>query len=193
MFSLTLCSAEPTIARAMNAGLPETVDAWRMVQARRSFQGSLPLASMPRLRDGLDPESLDTAGGSVTYNIEFGRDDLGVAYIWLRAEAGLPLMCQRSLEPFALPVRVDTRLGLIESESEEAGLPPGYEPLLLLESGQLRLADVIEDELILALPVVPLKPGVEPVERAWGADESEEPVERPNPFSVLQTMKVSKK
>ena len=50
----------------------------------------------------------------------------------------------------------------IEDESEEAALPPGYEPLLIAD-GQVNLADVIEDELILALPVVPLKPG-EPLE-----------------------------
>jgi uncharacterized protein len=188
MFSLTLCSAESTIARAMNAALPETVDAWRMVQARRSFQGSIPLASMPRLRS-----SLESDGGAVTYDIEFSKNDLGVANVWVRAEAGLPLMCQRSLEPFVLPVRVDARLGLIESEAEEAGLPAGYEPLMV-DNGRLRLADVIEDELILALPVVPLKPGVDPIERAWGADETETPATgSDNPFAVLKKLKVSKK
>ncbi len=171
----------------MNAALPETVDAWRMVQARRSFQGSIPLASMPRLRG-----SLESAGGDVTYDIEFGKNELGVANVWVRAEAGLSLLCQRSLEPFVLPVRVDARLGLIESESEEAGLPAGYEPLLLMDNGQLRLSDVIEDELILALPVVPLKPGVDPVERAWGADETETSA-GPNPFAVLKQMKATKK
>jgi uncharacterized protein len=188
MFSLTLCSAESTIPRAMNAALPETVDAWRMVQARRSFQGSIPLAAMSRLRG-----SLESADGAVTFDIEFGKNELGVANVWVRAEAGLPLMCQRSLEPFVLPVRVDARLGLIESESEEAGLPPGYEPLLV-DNGQLRLADVVEDELILALPVVPLKPGVDPVERTWGADENETSASGPdNPFAVLKKMKAPKK
>jgi uncharacterized protein len=172
----------------MNAALPETVDAWRMVTARRLFEGSVPLASMPRLRD-----SLTSASGSVSYEIEFGKDSLGVANIWLRAQADLPLLCQRSLESFDFPVRIDTRLGMIEDESDEAGLPPGYDPLLVEKNGQLRLADVIEDELILALPVVPLKPGVDPVERTWRGDETEESDAKPNPFSVLQNMKVSKK
>jgi uncharacterized protein len=188
MFSLTLCSAETTIARAMNAALPETVDAWRMVQARRSFQGSIPLAAMTRLRG-----SLASAEGAVTFDIEFGKNELGVANVWVRADAELPLMCQRSLEPFVLPVHVDARLGLIESESEEAGLPAGYEPLLV-DNSQLRLADVVEDELILALPVVPLKPGVDPVDRVWGADETETSATgSDNPFAVLKEMKASKK
>jgi uncharacterized protein len=188
MFSLTLCGAKTTIARAMNAALPESVDAWRMVQARRSFQGSVALASMPRLKG-----SLCSTEGAVTYDIEFGRDELGVANVRVRADAGLPLMCQRSLEPFVLPVKVDATLGLIVSESEEAGLPAGYEPLLLESDGKLHIADVIEDELILALPVVPLKPGVEPVELRSSVEEIEEESPKENPFAVLQNIKVPKK
>jgi uncharacterized protein len=172
----------------MNAALPESVDVWRMVQARRSFQGSVPLASMPRLKG-----SLCSTEGAVTYDIEFGRDELGVANVRVKADAGLPLMCQRSLDPFVLPVRVDATLGLIVSESEEAGLPPGYEPLLVEDDGKLHVADVIEDELILALPVVPLKPGVEPVERSWAAEDEVETPTKENPFAVLQKMKVTKK
>ena len=52
----------------MNNVLPESVDAWRMVQARRSFQGSLPLASLPRLRG-----SLATSDGAVDFDLEFGK------------------------------------------------------------------------------------------------------------------------
>ncbi len=188
MFSLTLCGAKTTIARAMNAALPESVDVWRMVQARRSFQGSVALASMPRLKG-----SLCSTDGAITYDIEFGRDELGVANVRVKADTGLPLMCQRSLDPFVLPVNVDATLGLIVSESEEAGLPPGYEPLLVQDDGKLRLADVIEDELILALPVVPLKPGVEPVELSLPAQEIEEEPPKENPFAALQQLKVSKK
>jgi uncharacterized protein len=182
---LTLCSAAPTIARAMNAGLPETIDAWRMVQMRRSFQGIVPLATMSRLR-----ESLAATDGVVTFDLEFGKDELGVPYLHVRADASLPLTCQRSLEVFALPVHVDTRLGLIAQEADEAGLPSGYEPLLT-SSGLVRLADVVEDELILALPVVPVKPGVQVAEK-WSAGDEPAPVAKENPFAVLKKVKISK-
>ena len=182
---MTLCAATPTIARAMNAALPEIVDPWRMVQARRSFQGSLPLAALPRLRD-----SLAAADGVVTFNLEFGKDDFGVAHLHVRADATLPLLCQRTLDVFGLPVHIDTRLGLIEKEEEEAGLPGGYEPLLLSDSA-LHLADVVEDELILAVPVVPVKPGSAPVTPVWSDAEPEQEEEaKPNPFAVLQKIKV---
>jgi len=186
-FRLTLCSAEPTIARAMSQALPEIVDAWRMVQARRRFDGSLPLARLSRLAGDLtEPQ------GKVTFALEFDTDELGVPYLHVQADAMLPLICQRSLDRFELPVHVDARLGLIVREEDESGLPEGYEPLLIGD-GALRLADVIEDELILAVPAVPVKPGSEPVDRVWG-DTPEEPAEAPreNPFAALKTIKISR-
>ena len=166
--------------------IPDTVDAWRMVTARRTFQGSLPVASLPRL-----VEALADATGTIAYDVEFGRDDLGVAFFAIHAQGELRLVCQRSLEPFSWPVTIDTRLGLIVREEEEAGLPPGVEPLLL-ESAELRPADVIEDELLLALPLIPVKPGNEESTTEWstGPDEAPEP-ERPNPFAVLDRLKKS--
>jgi uncharacterized protein len=167
----------------MSLALPERVDASRMVQARRSFQGTLPLASLGRLR-----ASLAAADGVAVYDLEFGRDELGIDYLAVHVEAELPLTCQRTLEVYRHPVRLDQRLGLIEDEREEAALPAGYDPLLIAD-GVVNLADVIEDELILALPVVPLKPGT-PLE--WHDEpEASESVdeEAPNPFAALARLK----
>lgn len=166
----------------MSAALPDRVDVARQVQARRVFEGTLPLASMQRLRGSLADDD-----GEARYSIEFGKDDLGVAYLALRVEAGLPLVCQRTLDTFVHRVAIDQRLGLIAREDEEASLPEGYEPLLVPD-GQLALADVVEDELILALPVVPLKPGV-PLEWKDAAAGDAAGEERPSPFAVLGALK----
>src|SRR5690349_10610980 len=167
----------------MTAALPDRVDVARQVQARRTFAGTLPLASMHRLRG-----SLASAEGDVRFSAEFGKDALGVAYLALDVEAGLPLVCQRTLETFVDKVNIDQRLGLIADEREEAALPPGYEPLLVTD-GTLSLAEVIEDELILALPVVPLKPGA-PLD--WKDPSAPEVEERPvSPFAALGALKKS--
>jgi uncharacterized protein len=169
----------------MSANLPEMLDAWRMVAARRGIQGRLPLSALTRLRDSL----VDTEG-EVTFSIDFDQDPLKVPFAELKIDAELPLECQRSLQRFLLPVRIEQRLGLIRSEAEEAALPPGYEPLLMPEDGMLRTAELVEDELILAIPVVPVMPGSEEVERDWPADEAEAPEpERPNPFAALAALK----
>jgi uncharacterized protein len=179
---LTVVPPTFNIFRLMSVEVPEVLDAWRMVAARRGFEGRLPLSSMERLRGSL----LDTEG-EVRFSLEFDRDALKVPYVELRIDAGLPLECQRSLQRFVHPVQLVQRLGLIRDEAEEAALPEGYEPLLVPEDGLLHSAELVEDELILALPTVPVMPGSEAVEREWSADEEE--VRRANPFSALAGLK----
>ncbi|MEZ0472544.1 YceD family protein [Luteimonas salinilitoris] len=166
----------------MSAQVPEVVDAWRMVAAGRVFEGRLPLSGMPRLRDVL----LD-GEGEAEFSLGFGRDTLQVPYAELRIEAALPLLCQRTLQRFLHPVRIEQRLGLIRDEADEAALPPGYEALLLAGDGELRPAELVEDELILAVPLVPVAPGSESVERDWPVPADEE--KRANPFSALAALK----
>jgi len=187
---LTRPGAAPTIPRLMSPdspatrqhGLPEQLDAWRMVAARRTFEGVLPLSSMPRLRD-----SLADTEGDVRVEFEFDQDMLRVPYIELRIEAQLPLECQRSLQRFLHPVRIVQRLGLIRDEADEAALPEGYEALLVDGDGLLRPAELVEDELILAVPVIPVAPGTETVERDWVAPEEE--TRSASPFAALSSLK----
>ena len=167
----------------MSATLPERVDAGRMVAARRVFRGRLLVSSLRRLADAIKDDR-----GEVAYELEFGREPLGVAYLAVRAEARLGLECQRTLEIFEYPLDVDVRLGLIGHEREEAGLPAGYEPLLL-ENGTLRPAQVIEDELLLALPAFPVKPGSGPVEAEPGEPAQDAQSHADNPFAVLRDLK----
>jgi uncharacterized protein len=171
----------------MSVTLPESVDAWRMVSARRSFEGTLSIASLRRLC-----EALASPDGEVSFELDFGRDNLGTSYVEVRASAPLTLTCQRTLEPFALPVAVQTRLGLISQERDEAGLPPEYEPLLVAEDGRLCPADVIEDELLLALPLVPVNPQSSLPDEVTGLDPGGEPAgegRSENPFAVLRELK----
>jgi uncharacterized protein len=157
-----------------------------MVAARRCFEGRLPLSEMTRLRD-----ALVDAEGDCRYRIEFGRDGLDVPFVEIRAEADLPLQCQRTLERFLHPVRVEQRLGLITDEAQEAALPEGVEPFLLAASGELDPAGLVEDELILAVPVVPIDPRSTEVVAEWPAEGDEE--RKPNPFAALAALKTQKK
>ena len=156
-----------------------------MVAARRSFRGTLSLAALERLA----PSLADTAG-EVEYELEFGTDALGVGFLALHAEAPLTLICQRTLRPFVLPLAVDTRLGLIADERDEAALPGGYEALLL-EDGALDPRQVIEDELLLALPLVPVSPGSErDIEKyTAGSDAAAAEPAEDNPFAVLRGLR----
>ena len=80
-------------------------------------------------------------------------------------------------------MRLVQRLGLIRDEAGEAALPPEYEPLLMPDDGMLRPAELVEDELILALPVVPVSPEAEAVERDFTPTAEE--TAQANPFAAL--------
>lgn len=168
----------------MSAEVPAQLDVWRMVAARRSFEGALALESMSRLRD-----LLTDAEGKARYAITFDRDALQVPWLELRIEAELPLTCQRSLQRFLLPLVLEQRFGLVtgDDEADEAALPPGYEALQVGEDGQIDPRALVEDELILAVPLVPVMPGSEALEREW-VPEPEESA-KANPFSALASLK----
>ena len=166
----------------MSAEVPEILDAWRMVAARREFEGRLPLSSLERLRGSL----LDVEG-DVRYGIQFDTDALKVPFVELRIEAELPLLCQSSLRRFLLPVRLEQRLGLVRDEADEAALPPEYEALLVPADGLLKPAELVEDELILALPVVPVAPDADPVARDFAPGEEE--IAHASPFAALAGLK----
>ena len=172
----------------MSASLPAVIDVWRMVTARRQFEGTLPLSAFPRLRDSL----LD-AGGECRFTLEFGRDASNQAYVEVSADAELPLLCQRTLERYLHRVRLVQQLGLITSEAQESALPEQMEPLLVPESGEMPAIDLVEDELILALPVVPINPDstLPDAIRVEEAEENESNKTR-NPFGVLSQLKDNK-
>lgn len=184
---LTPAVAISSIVRLMSADapklpVPDLLDAWRMVSGRRGVQGRAPLASLSRLAGSL----FDT-DGEVAYTLDFGTDELQLPFAELRATTQLPLLCQRTLTRFLFPVDITQRLGLIRQEADEAALPENYEPLLMPVDGMLSPLELIEDELILAIPVVPVKPGTEAMEADWPIPEDER--ERASPFSALSALK----
>ena len=66
----------------MSAPLPPVLDAWRMVAAKRLFEGRLPLSGMTRLLP-----ALADADGECRFEMEFGRDAMDLRYVELRIEA----------------------------------------------------------------------------------------------------------
>jgi uncharacterized protein len=171
----------------MSASLPASVDAERMVAARRYFEGVLLVAQLPRLAGALADDR-----GEATYRLDFEQGKLGGLQLHVQLQAGLTLECQFSLDEFIFPVVVDVRLGLLTDDADVDALPADCEPLLL-EQGMLSPRRVIEDELLLALPLVPVKPGGTVPAGGWNTPASpshaagqSEPLTRP--FAELRQM-----
>ncbi|MEE4376096.1 MAG: YceD family protein [Candidatus Competibacteraceae bacterium] len=113
------------------------------------WQGELPLADMQRLSTMLSRSS-----GVVTVTLQGGVDDQKVHFIGGRVQTRIELVCQRCLGPLQLPLTIDLRLGLVRSVSQASNLPSEYDPLVAPEK-DIAVSELIEDELILAVPFAP--------------------------------------
>jgi uncharacterized protein len=114
--------------------------------------GELELASLPRLA-GL----LHSAAGSVRASLHFRQRGIGAVAATLSFDTTVELLCQRCLEPFAQPIEERLELMLVESSASSVSsvsIPEGYEPVEL-DNGRLLPARLIEDELIVSIPLVP--------------------------------------
>jgi uncharacterized protein len=164
--------------------LPELIDPLALAEKGRQFKGSLPLSKMIRLQDLL----LD-AQGEVSVTLKFGKDGKFAVVTGVVA-ADLELQCQCCLG--AIPWKVDctVNLGLVRSLAEADLLPESYEPLLLEGESLMPLADIVQEELLLALPVIPQHEACEPAAQAQPKKEPPRQLpERPNPFAVLAKLK----
>jgi len=103
------------------------------------------------------------------------------------------MICQRCMKPMSVQVASEVSLGIVSSDARAAQLPEGFEPLIV-EEEPIALARVVEDELILALPIVALHEdqACEPVleELQAEADKIERQTEaQTNPFAALSELK----
>jgi len=168
----------------MSKALPEIVKPDALVQAAEKLTGTVAVAHMSRLT----PMLADTAA-EAEVELAFGRDADHFQVIRGHVCAELTLVCQRCVQPMALSVDSDILLGLVTSEDEAQRLPERYEPLICA-TPTLDLRTVIEDELLLALPIVPMHPESQCTTRAAPEDTvaaaaHDESDERRRPFAGL--------
>lgn len=168
----------------MAAGLPERVDPLSWAESGHRLQGSLAVSDMPRLQESLYSTE---SKGSILIDLQGGIDDNGTRYVRGRIEAVLEVPCQRCLRAMTLALGVDVALGLVSSHAKADYLAEPYEALVV-ETRSMSLAGIVEDELLLALPIVAMHGDGECMP-ATAADGGEDAKRRANPFAVLSQLK----
>jgi uncharacterized protein len=170
----------------MSREFPDLIDPWKAAEGHRVFQGTMALKNMKRLTP-----LLTSVEGEAGFKVSFDYDMQRNAIIELAVKADLNLLCQRSLEPYTEPVQRTSKLVVIRDFDEQDLLPDYYEPIVL-ESQKLALLELVEDELLLALPRIPKNPAVDEIDLSTGgevtslSDDNEEL--RQHPFAELAGM-----
>jgi uncharacterized protein len=164
--------------RPMSPPWSKPLDVDRLSEAEADIEFAVSLAELPRLRSQL-------AGieGEVRGRVHFGRA-AGIAVAELTMSGAARLVCQRCLETMQVPVATSVRVGLIAAESDMSRVPEDLEPVLALE-GRISVGELVEEELLLTLPIVPLHADANSSVCAVAAtaplvtDEQEEETQRP--------------
>jgi uncharacterized protein len=136
---------------------PRALDIAGLCRAGARVEGSTSLVDLPRLAASV----LSGADGALRVRWSAQGSTLAVhgaapqLWLTLRAELPVQLECQRCLQPLAWPLALDRRLRFVSGEQEAARLDEELEEDVLELQPRLDLIGLIEDELILALPLVP--------------------------------------
>jgi uncharacterized protein len=137
---------------------PPVIDGFEFASAGATQQGVWSLSDFQRLRDMLASDE-----GEVAYRVRGTHDANGRPALLLRVEGTLPLRCQRCLEPLLFEVRVEDLLVLAATLSEiHADPADAHAPDRILAGREMPVRELVEDELILALPYAPRHESCEP-------------------------------
>ena len=164
--------------------IPEHIDPYRFAEQNLYLDGSLKIADMHRLNSNLSSGNADT----VKVDLQFGIDEQGITFLKGHIETNLRLQCQRCMEPFNYEIISDFILGIVNTLDEANALPERYEPAMAKE-GELALRELIEDELILNLPIIPKHEPEECRVKLPMKDSGWEQGKGENPFHVLESLK----
>ncbi len=127
----------------------QPLDVDRLARGEAEIDCDIPLSELPRLKS-----RIAGIGGNVRGIARFGRQSrFAVAELSLMGTARL--QCQRCMQAMELPIESTTQVALILAEADAAEVPEQLEPVLARE-GRISLGELVEEELLLALPIVPL-------------------------------------
>lgn len=167
--------------------LPSALDVRKAAARGVSISGTLKPADLPRFRALLADEA-----GSIRAILAFSGDEENRSLTHVHVEAEVVVTCQRCLGAMPLHVEGENTLAAVWNDDQARHLPRHLDPLILSEEA-CNLWELVEDELILALPSFSYHEAEQCKMSLSGyagpAIEAEQRDKRPTPFDVLAQLK----
>ena len=136
---------------AMVAGCIGSAELEDLVARGATLDLSVPVSSLVRLV-ALGPSGAEAAHLTARFTFQSGSE--GCPQLRLIVAGAVPLVCQRCMEQLVWPVALDVLLTMVRNDAEASGLSDPFETVLLAD-GELVPLQVLEDEVLAALPLVP--------------------------------------
>ena len=167
--------------------LPLTVDPQKDAQRRLNYAGYYAANQLKRL-----VKSVVNVLSDAQVTLSFYIDPQKLVVMKGEAQVEVELECQRCGEPLKQTLECEFTYSPVASWDQAEVLPQIYEPIEFNEFGEIDLIGTVEDELILALPLVPMHSPehceVSAQEQVFG-ELPEELANKPSPFAVLANLK----
>jgi len=170
---------------------PPILDVAHAALAGTALKGVDKLSSFERLK--VESQG-DTAGKTVYWSASFALrvDQAGRQSVWLdlAVDVSLEQICQRCLQPVTVAVHAESAFRFVASEAVAEQEDDDCEEDLLVTSRTFDLAALIEDEVLLELPLVPRHEVCPvPVKTTIADPEFDQADGKPNPFAALAALK----
>lgn len=162
----------------MNSNIGNTINCVDFAQKGHEIHDTILVSEFSRLRD-----LLESTDGAVNYQLIGQVSGDNQLELDLKVQGSLSLICQRCLESFDFALNLTTIYRLVPNEE---AIPPDDEGEMeyLVADEDMHVFDLIEDEILLALPLAPKHP----IEKCKASDEFKE-LKKPSPFAVLVNLK----
>jgi len=132
----------------------------------------------------------EASNEQVKAKFNFDIDEQGLNVLSGTGSAQVKLTCQRCTEAFEFELKADFVFSPVKNQDAIAELPSYYDAIELDENGEVNLLELLEEEFLLSIPLIPRhnpKDCLAPADSVWG--ELPEELEKPNPFDVLKKLK----
>lgn len=158
------------------------IDNLEFARSGKALRGEIPVASLGRLRDSLSSDE-----GVLDYTLAGSIGPQGEPLLACRIDGGLVLQCQRCLGALSYPLHVESTYRVVgggsefdmpEDEDDEVDSIPADKAM--------KVAELIEDEILLSLPLSPMHP---PESCRAGSAAVAASEEKTNPFGALAALK----
>lgn len=170
--------------------VPAYVDTRKIFLQHAAIAGHVSLDRLERFKGLLASDS-----ASIHVELEFFTDEFGRHIISGNLHAAVEVICQRCLEPLEIVLQDDIKLAVLEDDSKAAELDADLDPWICADT-KLELSSLVEEQLILCLPIVSLHESTNCNSKLANAVKASSNEPDPangtvNPFAVLQSLKGS--
>lgn len=146
---------------------------------QQTLVGDVPLANLTRLNVMLAEQDA-TDASKVSFKLVGQSHRFQLPSLHLDIEANLPMVCQRCLEQMHVPITL--HFDYVITGEDAVSLDDNDELDWVERSDAMDVQALVEDELLIALPIAP-------VHTTQCKQLNLESGEKPNPFSILKTLK----